>query len=620
MFLLSTLLGSSPALGAGGAVAGPIGEDPPVSSGTQLTIAPGADNNTLVLTVEISGSVDDLAVLWPAAGLVPTSVVKVDPRWFERIEAVTRPRVEELTCTELVELTHWRTPPGCSSYEAPAPELTLGEEAISSVPAALSWADVGLQLEVITGAELPDWLALRELALDPEMALVLQPHLDAGEPILTIRPDRPVTGGTWLPPVRFAVAPGEVVLPLTIGAAAASTRHELHVYGLADPELPNPTVANYPAGLVPDECVLERGTDATAWLEASREALEEASALVPFVLEYADRADRCDPCVEEPLDGFELATLGLGRPPDDARVSRIRMAWAPGALDRDPVIAFAGPPPSKVDLHFLANDPDLLFAFPLCGEEAPGGGGTCPNLHLPGSGCRTAGPVSLAVVWLAAIGLRRRRLGPLVLLFACLLPGAVRAAPPDPGPRTELHAALAVFGTDRVVPTGLAHGAPWLGNPFVGAEIRRSVLALRNGTNIGWMAGVRGWAGRAAPWSARGVTTFWLVEPELGVDIRHGRFREGNPSGRFRYGFLLTLTGLAPSVSPAQFVPSGALHAGYGWWLGRGLERTSVELRASVIPRTDGFETRYHPNVGLPGHMFYPGTANLWVVVGRAWY
>jgi hypothetical protein len=188
------------------------------------------------------------------------------------------------------------------------------------------------------------------------------------------------------------------------------------------------------------------------------------------------------------------------------------------------------------------------------------------------------------------------------------------------GPRTEVHGALALVGTDRLVPTGLEHGGPWLLNPFFGAEVRRSWIGLSQRANLGILAGVRGWGGKAAPWSARGLATFWLVEPQIGFDVRHGRFREASRSARVRYGADLTITTLAPSTSPAQSTASLGLHAGYGFWFGRGLSRTSVELRGSVVPRTDGYETAYHPNVALPGFMLYPGTANLWIVVGRAWY
>ena len=220
-------------------------------------------------------------------------------------------------------------------------------------------------------------------------------------------------------------------------------------------------------------------------------------------------------------------------------------------------------------------------------------------------------------IGLAAFLLRRRRAIAILALLAVI---PAHAAPGELGPKTEVHGTLAVVGTDRVVPEGLEHGGPWLANPYLGAEVRRSWVALGKRANLGLLGGVRGWVGKAAPWSAGGVATFWLLEPEVGLDVRHGRFREASPSARFRYGLGLALPTLIPSTSPARTVPSAALPRGLRLVDRRGLERTSVELRGSVVPRTDGFETRYHPNVGLPGFMFYPGTANLWVVVGRAWY
>src|SRR5262249_7226840 len=74
----------------------------------------------------------------------------------------------------------------------------------------------------------------------------------------------PLSSGQWLPPVRFRLARDplggdDVVLPLTLGTGAASTRHELHIYTLTDQQQPNPQIANYPRAYIEDECLLPEG-------------------------------------------------------------------------------------------------------------------------------------------------------------------------------------------------------------------------------------------------------------------------------------------------------------------------------------------------------------------------
>jgi hypothetical protein len=282
---------------------------------------------------------------------------------------------------------------------------------------------------------------------------------------------------------------------------------------------------------------------------------------------------------------------------------------------------------SDTTLRFVAPNDSLEFAFPVCGQGLVEDPGTCPNVrlpvHSPGEGCGLApgpaGLVPLLVVALMALGRSRSpRWGLLALLLLPL--GARAASPPDQSPRTELHAGLAVLGSDRVVPDGLDRGAPWMGNPFLGLDVRQALWSWKEGRNLGLLGGLRGFVGRAAPFGDRGAVNFTLVEPTLSVDLRHGHFLERGRVPHVRYGAGLALPVMAPSVSAAKVVPSGILHVGAGLWLGRGLVRHELEVRLAVVPRTDGFVTRYHENTGIPGFTWYPGTVNVWLLAGRAWY
>jgi hypothetical protein len=641
--LLSLLASPQPAHAVGGALVGAQGAEVPTSAGTQLSIAPDDTGATLILTVQVAKDSEALAVLWPASGLAPNSALQEDPRWFGRLEASTRPRVEALSCDDLVETIHWKTPPGCSSYDYVPPPPLRGEDASESVSAAPDYAAVDLAVEILQPEDLEPWLLQWELVLDETYAAALQPHLDAGEPMVAIRPTSAVAAGQWLPPVRFRVGPGDVILPLTLGTGAASTRHALHVYTVTPDDVPTPVISNYPREFIEDECLLPAGSTGREWMEAARAEIEAAATLPTWVLEHAAPADRCSPCTDEAMDSFTLGALGADLDPAEAQLSRIWASALPQGFDEDVVISFAsGSPEVDFDLSFVAPNGELEFAFPLCGQaELEPDPGTCPDVRLPGQGCTLApllgptrsGAAPLLLAALLGLGRRKRRmlrrgtlrtLGPLVSLL--LLSQAAGAEPtpdgppPDLSPRTEVHAGLALLGTDRVVPAGLERGAPWLGNPFFGADVRQGLWGWRDGRSVGVLGSLRGFTGRAAPFGDVGVLGFTLLEPMVELDIRHGRFLEQGTIFHLRYGGGLALPVMVPSASAARAVPSGVLHVGAGWWVGRGIVRHIVEIRAVVVPRTDGYETRYHENTGIPGFTWYPGTFNVWLLVGRAWY
>lgn len=621
--MITVLASIGTAFGFGGSFAGPEGGAVPTSSATQLVVAHAATGNTVTLTAQVATSLTDLALILPVPGIRPETVVPLIPGQFARIEAFTQPRVERLTCDELVDIFHWESPPGCASFDPQRGVDLIGEDAVDAVSALPApFATVDLELEVITPDQLAAWLDVRGLALDPGYAAALQPHLDAKEPLLTVRPTFPLALGEWLPPVRFIMNPGDWALPLTIGDAAGIGQHELYVYTLSGDADGDPALANYPDGLVQSECVLAAGQDVSEWIAAERAAIAEEITVPAWVLEYAGLADRCSPCTADPLIDFEVAALGSPLPANETRLGRIRFAWDAGALFEDPVLSFAQPATDH-DLRFLLHEPGLDAIYQPCGATAPDPNApVCDNVRLSdASGCDSSPRLApLLAVGLAAALLVRRRPALLGALLALTVARSASAAPPDASPRTELSATVSVIGTDRIVPTGLDRGAPWLLNPYLGLEVRRSLFAWSDGRSVGLMGALRGLVGKAAPWGDRGVLSFALLEPTVALDVRHGRLREATPCWFGRYGADLSLPIVDPSASTPQARLVGGLHAGVGVWLGRGPQRTALELRGTVFPRTDGFETTYDPNLGLPGYMFLPGTANLWVVAGRAFY
>jgi hypothetical protein len=407
------------------------------------------------------------------------------------------------------------------------------------------------------------------------------------------------------------------VLPLRLGAAIATTEHHLVLHGVAPAEEGALTVTNYPRGFVEDDCMLPDGVSAQRGWSDGLEALR-AGPLPSWVLVHADRPDSCQPCVTPPLETYEIAEYGGGTAPEDTMLSRIELPFAPDELVEDPEIAFDGQP-ADIQLRWIATDEQLEVVFATCGEASTENPGTCPKVHLE----RAAVPGWFALAPLAAFGLllTRRRwsaLAALAILVAAPNARAAERRPADRTPRFEGHAGLAVLGTDRLVPEGIEGGAPYALNPYLTIEGRWAAWGWSDGSNIGPLVSLSGWTGNAAPGAQTSEIAFTLLEPSVGVDVRHGRLRERSFCPLARYGASMMFPILGNSVTPTEAYVAGALHGGIGAWLGRGLLRPSVELRARVLPRTDGFETTFHENVGVPGWMFFPGTANVWVVVGLA--
>jgi hypothetical protein len=594
---------------------------------TQLSVAPSADGGTtFVVTAQVAIDTVDVALLWPMPGIVPSSVVPIPAEHFARIEPFTRGRVERYTCDELMTTVHWATPPGCASYEvAPLPEPS-GEAAIDDVGADAVYADVDVEAVVVAPELLAEWLLVRGLAASPEMDAVLQAHVLAGDSFLAVHPLAPVPAGTFLPPVQFAVpSAAPHTLPLGLGAVAATTEHLLVLYGVAPADSGAVAIDNYAIGVVEDDCMLPEGISATAWYETGVEA-SRTQILPTWILVHGDRPDSCQPCVTDPLETFELADYGASGEPADTLVSRAELRYDGPELDEDPVVSFDGLE-RDASLRWIERDVDLGFAFATCGEEdQTAEAGECEDIHISkveDPGCATA-PAAVPIAGVLGLLLlvrRRRWVGAVVAALLVAAVGDASAAsvkrPKDRGPRWEIKGGGAFLGTERVLPEDAEGGAPYLLNPYLTVEGRSALVGWRDGANLGPIVALSGWSGAAAP-GGDGVVRFMLIEPTVGIDARHGRFLERGFCPMGHYGVSFVLPVLDPSVSPAKAYPSLALHGAVGAWLGRGRVRPSVELRARVIPRTDGYETTFHENVGVPGWMFFPGTANLWIVLGVA--
>ncbi len=631
---------SPPALALGGSFAGGVGLEPPASGATQVAITQASDRTVLTVTARAAEDIEVMAWLWPAPGYVANSLRQPDPEALERIEAFTQPRVESLTCEELITETRYRTVPGCASYEVPEVERAAeGEAAVGVVPLDAVTASIDFELVSLAADEVDTWLADRELALTASVRAGLESYVLAGVPFVAAYYPTLVPRGAWLPPVRFELtgSPAQIVLPLSGFASEAVSNHELYVYTLTDDPEIDPTVPNYEPLVIPDECQLPEGFIASEWFddEAARfEAGEDAR----WLRVHSSAAASCAPCAGEPLRQQDLTDLGAPQiPPAQARVGRLFFQYSPGQLSVDPIVSFTEPAEDASLLWYEARE-GLGFAFPVCREDVDPLD-VCPNLETEATrGCVAApgGAVggwaggAAAMALLGLLGLRRRRgRAPSGLLLGLAGVLGVAAAPSpahaiddgflDKRPRWEAMISAGLAGTDRVRLDTFRRAGPSPSRPFLGVLGRFAFWGWKDGANFGLVAGLRGWRGSPPPAGGVGEVRFTLIEPSVGVDVRHGMLRRSGLSPFVRYGGRLVVPIMNPDTSGPQALVSGLLHLGAGVWIGKPDDRAwwpTVELRLTAIPRTDGIVTEFHPDLGLPSFTFFPGTANLQLMLG----
>ena len=628
---------SSPTYALGGSFAGPLGIDPPASTATEIVVATRTDpelgeRTAISVTAQAAQDVEGLAWLWPAPGYIDGTLQPVSSEGIEAIEAFTRPRVEEILCEELVDTLRYRTPPGCASYDVPIDDGPLrGEDAVGEValeathPGALSeWA-------VLDPTTVGQWLSDRDLDLTPAVEEGLQPYFDAGYPVVALYVEELVPRGGWLPVMRFEVQGrlNDVMLPLSAWAAEQSTNHEIYIYTMVDDLTVDPAISNLEPQAIENRCQLPPDMELEdLWSETVARFRGLPSA--PWFRVFASPAEVCAPCTSDPLPPGPMADLGIGGEElVNYRAGRIYLRTAPGQLSADPVLTFTTPAADEA-LTWISPQAGLGFAFPVCGEE-PDPTDVCEEVQTEETrGCSVSpgaiAPWPLGLALALLLGIRRRRSAALVVTATL---GLGLAASPahalddgflDRRPVWEATITSGLFGTDRVRVGIDDAGGPSLSSPFLGVQGRWAFFGWKDGANVGLAAGVRGFRGELTPsGDTLQPVRFTLVEPSLGLDVRHGMLsRSSALSPFFRYGARLALPVLDPDVSAGQVAVTGLVHVGAGLWFGSHRNKVwpIAELQLAVAPRTDGFVTEFHPALDLPQFTFFPGTANLQLVVG----
>ena len=617
---------TSSAWALGGSFAGELGLVPPSSTATQVAIAIQGERTVITLTAQAAEDIEGFAWLWPAPNLDRDSITRPITGGIEQLEAFTRPRVEQITCDELVDTLRYRTPPGCASYEVPRQTgPNRGEDAIGDVALDATHTTANMEIAILEPVDVDSWLSERGLFITNVVREALQPWFDAGHPVIAGYHEDQLARGDWFEPIRFELLSRdpEMTLPLAGWAAESSTAHQLYVYTLHDDLQTDPQFLDYQQADIEDNCQLPLDTSADDWYQQTLRELE-GRAEASWLRVSSSSAERCSPCTSEPLRPQDTADLGVpGVVNQDYRVNRLVLSYTPTQLPRDPRLSFNAEP-DDVQTTWVARGDGLGFAFPECGRDLDPTD-VCPTIQTEDTrGCSAVpmAPVSaLLLVGLVALVRRRRFQGALAAVAAGAFLAATPAQAADDGsldrrPVLEALVSSGLVGSNRVVLTDFDGGSPGLSSPFLGAQVRWAALGWKDGASVGLVAAIRGWRGRGSKERDFPIR-FGFIEPSFGLDVRHGMVRDsGSVSPFVRYGARLAIPVLDPNTSGALSSLTALGHIGVGGWIGRGAFIPTFELRLTVLPRTDGLVTEYHPSLGLPTFTFFPGAANVELILG----
>jgi len=609
--LLTTLL-SSMAWAFPGTFVGPGGDAPEVLD-AQIVLARQGERTTLTVAPRLDEYPPGrLALVLPLPTGDVHSVQGVPPSYLERVVAFAAPRLGRVTCDDLIEDRYHPTGPGCGSFE-PAPKTPPnGPQATDHVTLDTTWAlgEWAAKLVQVTEEEdeLQAWLDAEGLAIPEAAAPFLEDH--GWFLVATISPNE----GEMLQPLQVAYTDPDFVLPIRPGGTPGAVQ-ELVVTAITEASAGALIVDNYMRAVMPDECLLPPD----AFVDWYEQNLDRALLTEPspsWMLEYVGSPGRCDPCLGDPLEPYELTDFGYQGDPAQALVSRVHMRYFAEDLHGELDLSLIEHAPTQI--RYIEHARELEFAFPVCGEGFVPDAGVCDDLVLPAKGaggCATGGgPAGLLAVGLAFAAIRRRRLAPLLLLVALAAPRAASAE--DAPTQFEIAASTTLWSTDRVRFAEYERGGPHLLMPMLGLDARWPIADVGSG-RLGITGGVRGFFGNATPGEPDMPVDFTFIEPHAGLDLRWGAPKKPwAPTARVglqaAYGILDT-TAWKPRASLGALV-----HASGGVYVGEGANRLLLELQATLVPRTDAWGVYFAPEVRMPDWIYYAGALDLSLVVGVA--
>jgi hypothetical protein len=599
----------------------------PQITGGRILIAQDDTQWTLTVSSRVDSSSTTLGMLIPHAAPDTAQMRLAQPDAITAIDAFTAPRMEALDCQDLADRTYLYTAPGCRTHEKPQLEPMDSREASETLSALSTRTALHTSIDSVSSDPqgpyllLEDWLEREGLVAPMVWPAPMQERLDLGQHFIAVSFsfEEPLVDA-WTPPLRFSQSATEASLDLTLGTAMSPEIQDVVIYTVDPPEKGRPEIENYPFAAMQDGC-MPSPQAMPGWYEGYLDERLATASLPSWVLEYSGPADACDPCTSPPLADATLLEAGSIVGPSQAWLSRIHMRFPSDLLDRDLSITYV-PAPTALDTTFVEHQRSLEFIFPICGVGYLEPAGTCPAFDTPdASSCGTlrANPTWTSFLLLSLIVLARRSRGLaalphcggfVVLLMFSDMPAAHAEPMSRPVPRAECVLGPQLVTTPRLsTDTESLHGLSgkrWRLDTHI-AVWGSSRTALEIG------AGIQGSRTRLG----ESGTGFTILEPDLGLAIRYGRFDE-RISPFVRLGGRWVTSMIDTSVWTSHASHSLIIHTDAGMWVGRNARRWSTMLRVSVVPRTDAWQVQFHPTTGMEGWTFLPGYVGASLLFGIA--
>lgn len=362
---------------------------------SQVVLARDGTRTTLTLASDVSGDVEDFALLIPVPVVLGEGdVTTVDPGVLDRIDTYGAPRLVEYTCDSLHGWgdSGWYYDDGgrggcdlgCGGWGDKDSSNDTAGGGWDSGGAEEQWASVDVEAEYTVGAydivvlsaeeagDLLGWLDDNGYAVSDDATEMIQDYLDQDVYFFAARVSLEATAqGAFLEPLQFSYESEMVSLPIRLGTLNSEGSQDVVIHVIGDERDGRAGISNYPEIQLTDECMwAEEGAETFAdfagrQFDADFEAGGHGAA---WAVEHSWGPQKCDPCTGAgPLDDYDLYAVGSGFGADRAFFTRLRLRTTPEAAVEDLTLYFSG-----VDewdqQRFIRYRKELESDFPICGQ------------------------------------------------------------------------------------------------------------------------------------------------------------------------------------------------------------------------------------------------------------
>lgn len=304
------------------------------NNATQVVLMREGQRTVLSMQNNYQGPPQDFALVVPVPVVLgPRDVRALDPGIFDRLDALTAPRVVE----------YWEGEPTCPDpamygRTARVPMIRTGNASMVTVEAEFTTAEYDIViLSATDSAALETWLHDNHYQVPDGAADALRPYVEAGTRFFVAHVDtgrvRFEDGRAVLSPLRVTYDAPQLALPVRLGVLNSRGTQDLVVYVLAQGQ--RYEIANR-EGIYAPTNVEVRESAIPRFAEFYEALFDRAMQRHPdaVMTEYAWQASSCDPCPSPPVSVEDLNDLGgdmtaaahlerVGEPRVEVRVRRM---------------------------------------------------------------------------------------------------------------------------------------------------------------------------------------------------------------------------------------------------------------------------------------------------------